>query len=223
MRTVGAARPSRTSPRRPGSPWAPSPTCSTVPSGSAPRPGPGSSRRWPTSASCATSRPASCGPGTQPHPRLRDARRDQPVLHRRRPGHRGRRRGRRPLAVPLQQRQPRRPRGHATSTGSQQQRVQGILVTPGRPRRRPRSTTWPCARHPGRDRRPDPARADALLGVGRRRARRPAGRRAPRRPRPPADRLRRRPDSLGQVRDRLRGRAPGLGARPGCPRTTWSS
>ena len=46
----------------------------------------------------------------QPHPGLRDARRQQPVLHRRRPGHRGRGRGRRAVAGALQQRQPRRPR-----------------------------------------------------------------------------------------------------------------
>ena len=84
---------SRTSPRAPASRSAPSPTCSTGPSGSAPRPGAGRAGDGRASASCATSRPASCAPGTQPHARLRHARRRQPVLHRRRPGHRGRRRG----------------------------------------------------------------------------------------------------------------------------------
>ena len=54
---------------------------------------------------------------------------DQPVLHRRRPGHRARRRGGRPLAVHLQQRQQRRPRGdlphpaHAAAGA-------GVLLTP---------------------------------------------------------------------------------------------
>ena len=65
----------------------------------------------------------------------------QPVLHRRRPGHRGRRRGRRPLAVPLQQHQQPRGREQAHLAQLEQQRVQGILRHPGRPRRRRGSTS----------------------------------------------------------------------------------
>ena len=43
-------------------------------------------RRWPSSASSATSRRGSCAPAPADTPRLRDARRRQPVLHRRRRG-----------------------------------------------------------------------------------------------------------------------------------------
>ena len=64
----------------------------------------------PRSASCATSRPGSCAPGRSRAHRLRRARRRQPVLHRRRPGHRGRRRAAGPLGRALQQRRGRRPR-----------------------------------------------------------------------------------------------------------------
>ena len=61
-----------------------------------------------------------------------------------------------------------------------------------------------------------------LLGLRRRRPRRPARGRAPPRPRPPPGRLRRRAVHLGQVRDRLQGaRTPGR--RPACPPRTWSS
>ena len=61
---------------------------------------------------------------------LRHARRDQPVLHRRGAGHRGRRRAQRAVAVILQQRRPADARSAATCAQLEQQRVQGILITP---------------------------------------------------------------------------------------------
>ena len=56
--------------------------------------------------------------GPQQHLRLRHARRDQPVLHRRRPRHRAGRGEGRPVAVPLQQRRARRPARAPTSPTS---------------------------------------------------------------------------------------------------------
>ena len=56
---------------------------------SAAHPRSGSSRRWPSSASCATSRPASCAPGTSRTLAYVMLDATQPVLHRRRAGHRG--------------------------------------------------------------------------------------------------------------------------------------
>ena len=64
----------------------------------------------------------------------------------------------------------------------EQQRVQGVLITPVDPDD-PHARRAAAARHPGGDRRPDRDADDALLGGGRRRARRPARGRAPARPR----------------------------------------
>ena len=84
-----------------------------------------------------------------------------------------------------------RPRGRATSHHLVEQRVQGILVTPIDPEA---AHLAAVARRgtPVVGRRPHPRRRVALLGRRRRRARRPAGRRAPPRPGSRADRVRRR-------------------------------
>ena len=73
----------------------------------------------------------------------------------------------------------------------QEQRVQGILITPVDPDD-PLLDELAAPRHARRGRRPDPRRRHALLGRRRRRARRPDRRRAPRRARARADRVRRR-------------------------------
>ena len=88
----------------------------------------------------------------------------------------------------------------------QQQRVQGILVTPVDPES-PTARRDPAAWHAGGDRRPHAPRPHLLLGGGRRRARRSARRRAPGGPRARADRIRRRPDVAGA------GARPAAGAR----------
>ena len=127
----------------------------------------------------------------------------QPVLHRRRPWHRGRGRGRGPLAVPLQQQQRAEPRERAPRPA----RAAAGAGHPGHPGRRRLAA---ARRH---RRRGTPVvivdrtrrRPVVLLRLRRRRARRPAGGRAPARPRPPPGRVRRRPFSLGQVRDRSQG------------------
>ncbi len=149
---------------------------------------------------------------------LRHARRDQPVLHRRRRGHRGRGRGGGPLPLHVQQPQQRRPREGLPRPPRRAARA-GHPDHAGRPgvaharRGRP-------ARHPAGRRRPDPCRRRRLLGLRGRRARRSARGRAPRRPRPPAGGVRRRTDvdrpgarPLGRRRPRLGGCRP-AGGRP---------
>ncbi len=148
--------------------------------------------------------------GQQPHARLRDAGRDEPVLHRRRPGCRGHRRRGRPLAVPLQQRQPPRPgaglpqpvAGAARAGGADHARRPGL----------PHARRHHRPRHPGGDRGPDPQRRHALLGGGRR----PSS--ADGSPAdhlleggPPADRLRRRPVEHRAGARPTRGRSGGAG------------
>ena len=82
----------------------------------------------------------------------------QPVLHRRRPGHRGRAAEAADLSLFLCNSANSAEREQAHLALLQQQRVQGILVTPGRPRGRRSSTTIVAPRHPRGDRRPDPRR-----------------------------------------------------------------
>ena len=85
---------------------------------------------------------------------------------------------------------------------------------PARPRgRAPRRRRAP--RHATGHRRPHHSRRLALLGCRRRRAGRHAGRRAPPRPRPPADRLRRRPGVDRPGPRPARGRSPGPGGGRG--------
>ena len=74
-------------------------------------------------------RPAAAG-RPQPHHRLRHARRRQPVLHRRRAGHRARRRGGGPVGLHLQQRQLGRARGRLPRAGSSRCGCTGVLITP---------------------------------------------------------------------------------------------
>ena len=96
----------------------------------------------------------------------------------------------------------------------QQQRVQGILITPVDPEA-PASTRSPGTAPRG-DRGPDPPGRELLLGGGRRRARRPAGRRPPGRPGAHPGRVRRRAaldrpgprPAPGRARGLGRGRAP---------------
>ncbi len=92
----------------------------------------------------------------------------QPVLHRRRPGHRGRRRGRRPVARALQQRQPRRARAGPPGPPARAARA----GDPASPRSTPLAPWIDArrgARRAGRDRGPHPRRRPVLLGGGRRR------------------------------------------------------
>ena len=177
-------------------------------------PATGSRRRSPSSATCATSRPGSCAPGSSRAHRptsMLDA--AQPVLHRRRP---------RAPRTP-----PRRPASRCSSATATR-----TPTASAPPRPAPGAAGPGRAHHPGRPRRPAlderrrarharscsstaarPAR-HALLGRRRRRARRAARRRAPPRAGAPADRVRRRADlASAQVRDRLRGRPPGAGRR----------
>ena len=122
---------------------------------------------------------------------LRDARRHQPVLHRRGPGHR------------VAAEDGGSPCHRATASGRAEREADPPHLPrgatgPGHPDHagRPRSGLLDEIRapgHPGRDRRPDPRSGQPLLGRGGRRARRPARDRAPGRPRSRAGRVHRRP------------------------------
>ena len=102
----------------------------------------------------------------------------------------------------------------------QQQRVQGILITPVDPEAPVARRDRP-ARHARGDRRPDPSGRELLLGRRRRRARRPAGGRAPARPRAHAgSRSWAAPPRSARSATGSRARAR-PGPRPACPRTTW--
>ena len=143
--------------------------------------------------------------GAQPDVGVRDARRGQPVLHRRRRRDRGDGRGGSLLALHVQQRQPGRPRGGAPRPPRRAARA-GHPGHAARSRGRAPGRRG-SSRHSRGGRRPHAAGRGALLGRRRRRAGwQPRGR-APPRPRPPADRVRR----------RTRVDRPGPRPSPGCP------
>ena len=124
----------------------------------------------------------------------------------------------RPLAVHVQQRQPRGPRARRYLEPPRGAAGAGVLLTPVDP-----ESPLARRRSPGAAPRSSSSTAPApddhlLLGRRRRRARRPAGRRAPARPRPQRIAFIGGPATIGQVRDRLRGRPAALAPTPGCRR-----
>ena len=154
----------------------------------------------------------------EPLDRLRDARRRQPVLHRRGQGHRGGRAGPRRRGVHLQQRQRRDAGGRLprAAPAAARARRPGHAGRPGHVRAR----RAPAPEHPGRARRP--RRRHRLVQRRRRRRRRRRARRdPPGRAGPPADRVRRWPDDHGAGRRPAARRPPGAargrspGRRPG--------
>ena len=146
---------------------------------------------------------AACRP--EQCPGLRDARRHQPVLHRRGPRGRGGCGAGRPVGVPLQQRQPAGTRAQLPPPPPAAARA-GHPHHPPRPRA-PVAVGGGRRRHPSSPRRPHARRGVVLLGVRRRRPRRRARGEPSPRDRPRADRVRR----------RARLARPGAGAGAGGP------
>ena len=149
-------------------------TCSTVPTGRHRPPGSGCSTRSTSSATSATTPPASCGPASSrtialvvldvANPFFTD------VVRRRRA-----RSARPDTARPdrLQQRRGRRAGSAAYLELLEEQRVRGVLITPVDDDGDSRCDAAHRARHPGGAGRPRLGPARPLLGGGRRRARRP--------------------------------------------------
>lgn len=130
--------------------------------------------------------------GHQSHALLRHARRDEPVLHGRRPGDRAGCRGRRPLAAPVQQRQPVGPRGRAcppaaaaTGSGRPDHPRQPVITSPDG------GVAAASAHRPAG---PAADRRSVLQRLGRRCPRRPARREPPRPTGAPTGRVHRRSD-----------------------------